>query len=310
MLVNREQIVDDLAKTDFLVFAGAGISSPTKVDTWSELMIRFNEGLREVSGNVLRGIEVGKVEAGLYPELAQMFYEKYCEFESADKYFEIVQRGTESKATTETGTQLDLIMESFNHSIITTNFDSTIENAYQKLTDVNFLESEMTYQTLGALKHKIENSQITYLHGRYDSNEIVLKTSDYEKYYSEYTIRKELYKFVGFSFDDRYLLRAFKTICEEIIESQSTLYTNPNTPKKKHYAFIESLPEDTFEKMEPTKKIALQKRDENEKLMRGKLIDHLDSFGIDVYEYKNIYHKEIGEIMQEIREKRTLRSIA
>ena len=312
MVITKKQIVDDLADTDFLVFVGSGISCPTKVDTWPELMNRLNDGLQEVSGDTLSGVNVKEIDGLLYPELAQMFYEKFCELGVPDKYFDIVKEGTKSKATTDTGTQHDLLLASLKNSIVTTNFDSTIEEAYKRLIKYKQIDSEMSIQTLDSLNNNIENCQITYLHGRYDSNEIILKTSDYEKYYSGHTTCKKLYDFLkylyrnqtlvfaGFSFTDRYLLNAIKRIHEEEVESQAKNILTTIIPRTKHYAFLPSLLKINLVNIEPKRKMEMQKQYDKSTREREGLIIFLGRLGIEVYEYEADCHEEIGRIMQDI----------
>ncbi len=314
MKLTREQIVEDLANSDFLVFAGTGISKPTEVDTWPQLMDRFNAVLFEITSQELAGIEVNTVEGLVYPEVAQMFYVKFNDLGMPEKYTEIIKEAVIPKATTDTGTQLDLIAESKDNCIITTNYDATFENAYKRLTEYEQLNENMSFQTLGSLVQDIGSCRITYLHGRYDSDEIILKTSDYEKYYSEYTECKELYDFlkyiykshtivfVGFSFADRYLLRAIRNINDEIIERSGSSIAAIKPVK--HFALLPALKEIDSSDVNPLRKDEIQSRNVKNSEARENLVSSLGRFGIETHEYAENCHTEIGLIMQEIKKKR------
>ena len=246
-------MIADLAKRKFIVFAGAGMSTGQGISKWRELLETLN-GLVK-----LKGVDVGSIDSLHFPEIAQMIYDRLESDGRIAEYYETIQECMKSTQSSWDSKHSKIIRAS--SSVVTTNIDGVFEKAMtDRLADQKSVLSgqEFSYQTLNDLDiEKTTNSySVTYLHGRYDEKEMILKTCDYFKFYRVRNggeasdlekilkgvfCRREGILFVGFSFEDRFVLdtfeQAFQTLKREVGNEKGRKEICPDDIK--HYALLE-----------------------------------------------------------------------
>jgi hypothetical protein len=249
-----DEFIEDLTKRDFIVFAGAGISTLTGIHKWRELLEALNKRTN------IAGVEIADVDTIHYPEIAQMIYDSLEKEGRINEYYKVIRESMQpSKCAWHSGHKAIIRASS---SIVTTNLDGTFESALvdelQSQPRGVAVNKKVKHQTLSKLDFEriTRPCYITYLHGRYDEEKIILKTSDYVKYYGalsggkktklERVLRKifcqrEAIVFAGFSFGDRFVLqtfeRGFREIGGKVINQQET--ENLHQEEINHYAFME-----------------------------------------------------------------------
>lgn len=249
MSCTAENMIADLAERgDFVVFAGAGPSEPTGIPTWKLALIKLNEQ------SPVKGLNIEKIDAVQYPNVAEMIYTQLQDKGREEEYHQAIEKTlAPSKFSCHMG-HLKIVRAC--PSIVTTNLDMAFEEALNdEIKNIERYTSErrkLGIQTIPKLDMKKlgEKYHITYLHGRHNQREKVFKTSDYTKYYSALEGREEsvieealraIYisptalVFVGFSFDDRYILRTFERLFAEISTSKDS---QSKIGQIKHYAII------------------------------------------------------------------------
>ncbi len=81
----RSELIDDLSQRDFIIFAGAGVSEPTGILLWKELLKALNEI------QPLTGVTIDDVEDFQYPNIAQMLFDKFAKNGNAEEYKKIIE---------------------------------------------------------------------------------------------------------------------------------------------------------------------------------------------------------------------------
>ncbi len=285
-----QSFINDLTKRDFLVFAGAGIPRPSVICDWRELLQKLNDLVD------LKGIEIQKVDPLHFPEIAQMIYVALEDQWRKKDYYETIENALQPKNCKWHSVQFKIVQES--QSIITTNLDTSFEDAINdRLKDKNINET-CKYQTLSSLSaEKVAAPRhVTYLHGRRGEKDIILKTEDYVKYYSdlngtsnsflveklkEIFCRFEAIVFVGFSFEDRYIRKTFKRAFREL---QQELQPSIDPNYVRHYALMPH---------------AIPGSDEE----REALLERMDQLGCDSEDYKRcLEYKKSRNIEKELKE--------
>ncbi len=245
------KFTEELSQRNFVVFAGAGVPQITNIPTWIDLLKALEKEQQ------IRGVEIEDIDTDLYPEVAQMLFVMFEREKKIEAYHRMIKETMQPKSASQTILQQEIILAT--GRIITTNFDSTFEKAFQTLCERGNITANCQIQRLANLD--IENVKkenfVTYLHGRYDDKTIIFKTTDYEKYYGKKSILRKFLKdiyskaeetivFVGFSFNDRYIMQTFEKIHDEIRQKELEHRSDPNfTPllsKIKHYALLEAPP--------------------------------------------------------------------
>ncbi len=321
-----DNMIADLAEREFIVFAGAGMSKVTGVRGWRELLEALN-GLV-----VLRGVDIAKIDPLHFPEIAQMIYDRLERDGRIGEYYETIQECMKPTQNSWDSKHQKIIRES--SSVVTTNIDGVFEKA---ITDILTdrpqwvpRKQEFSYQTLSNLNiRKVANPyHITYLHGRYDEKEIILKTCDYFKFYQGHDggkasnlekvlkgvfCRREGIVFVGFSFGDRFVLEAFeqgfRELKEEIKNEKERKEVCPEDIR--HYVLIEDPLEEGWERekwlIDNREKIDQDSKDwqdvfEVEK--QRKLEGRLREINIEVIRYGHGNHIEIEQYFEGIHNKK------
>lgn len=237
-----------------LPFLGAGISTPTGIDSWKKLLMNMATNLcKTIKSDDVQNM----IEQYGYPKAASLI-KKDIKDEAEYKNFLIKQFEPTNILTT--SAIIKIIIKFY--SIVTTNYDTTIEEAIKTINyiykDKNIEKLDYEFQDLPDLSSikLLRKKNIVYLHG-YKKNETFLLTEeDYKLFYpSNYSTEgieslqnflKEIIEsmtlvFIGFSFNDKDFCDFFKRTKDKI-ESQKNLinmtYNNPKQNEFNHFAFI------------------------------------------------------------------------
>lgn len=250
MLLNIYNIDDK----NCLPFLGAGISSPTGIDNWTNLLINLAESL---TNNFTKEDVELLIETNGHAKTASIIKN---EIKDDEKYKKFLIKQFEPSSILATSTIIKIIIKFY--SIVTTNYDTTIEEAINTINyiyqDKNIKKLEYELQDLPDLSSSklLRKKNIVYLHG-YKKNEIFLLTEeDYKLFYpSNYSkdgiesledFLKEIINnmnlvFMGFSFKDKDFCDYFKRTKDKI-ERQNKLISancgNMNENGFNHFAFI------------------------------------------------------------------------
>jgi hypothetical protein len=246
-------------KKNLVIFAGAGIPSATGIPTWPDLL----EELEKEVGKKCHEKSIKDCKASEYPKFAQNIYETFIKNENGDKakgenkYHEAIRRLIETKDWDYGPSQLCIVHVCKN--IVTTNFDVTFEDAYEDYCRfAGKRKSDQNIKTLTDVNYNNFRSKavnLVYLHGK-TARKIIFKEEDYERYYSsENPTLKDFYEalfrnhtmlFLGFSFDDKYILGQLKEVYEKVkykdeenkrFDAESDLELD----SIRHYAFIKDI---------------------------------------------------------------------
>ncbi|MCK5600501.1 SIR2 family protein [Candidatus Pacearchaeota archaeon] len=299
----RSELIDDLSQREFIISAGAGVSEPTGILLWKEL-------LKALDAKQPTGVDIDKTKEYNYPSIAQMTFRGFEENGEVAEYKKAIQEKVKSTKIPHTPTQIEMILAS-NGKIVTTNFDDTFESAFQALKRQGTIRSEFTSQALPRLcsKNVEDENHITYLHGKFDEleDEIIFKTTDYDKHYpslnggQESLVEKLLsylylrsdvaIVFVGFSFRDKYISRTLERINNIIKTEKPEILSNI-----KHYAILENKIAENADFLESEVK---------ELFAEMKLTQQeLEAINIKLLRYESGKHKEIYDVFVDINKKR------
>ena len=317
-----ENMISDLAERHFIVFAGAGMSKVTGVRGWRELLEALN-GLV-----ALEGVDIAKIDPLHFPEIAQMIYDRLEKDGRIAAYYETIQEFMKPTQCSWDSKHKKIIRAS--SSVVTTNIDGVFEKA---MTDILTDRprgvpsgQEFSYQTLNNLDIKKTTNpyHITYLHGRYDEKEIILKTCDYFKFYrirnggeasnlekalKDVFCRREGIVFVGFSFEDRFVLEAFEQGFQELKdEMENEKEMRGVCPEDiRHYVLLEEPVKGGWEQekclIENRAKIKPDSENWQDACKvegREKLERRLREINIEVIRYGHDRHVEIEQYFEEI----------
>lgn len=322
----KDNMIEDLASRDFIVFAGAGMSLGQGVRKWRELLETLN-GLVK-----LKGVDIGKVDPLHFPEIAQMIYNELEGDGRIADYYEKIQECMKSTQSSWDSKHQNIIKAS--SSIVTTNFDGVFEKAIKYIiaNKPRWMPSgqELSYQTLKDLdvKKTTDPYSVTYLHGRYDEKELILKTCDYFKFYrarnggEESNLEKTLKSifcrrvgivFVGFSFEDHFVLDTFEQGFQELkrevgIEKESKGVCLDDI---RHYALLEDPLTGGIEQekwlIENRRDITPESEDWADKIKvdkRAKLEGRLREINIGVIRYEHNNHTKVESYFEGIYNKK------
>ncbi len=332
----NEVLVNEIKerKDNLVIFAGAGIPTSTKIPAWKELLIGLARELNDKS------LEESISDDSDHPEKAQEIYEAFIRKENNNenrgegKYYSAIRKLLETKDWDFSPSQLAIWHAC--KKVVTTNFDSTFEDAYNEYFSYRFDDSPppcLNIQGIGDLNGESisgEENKLVYLHGNVTSK-VIFKKSDYETFYSNPGKTRKLtdfYKslygnktllFIGFSFNDKYISNMLRFVRKELLEDDKTtqkFYGNTNPVQKniKHYAFmkdvssecekeIKQLEEECSQNpiMPKKEKDAIkEKREKLQKLCEEfeKLCEDLNEINVIPLKYKN--HKDYRPWLKEI----------
>lgn len=242
-------------------FIGAGLSNPTGIDTWTNLLI--NMALPYFDEDEIFEIK-HELKLNNHLDIASKIYNK---INDVNLYHEFLNKQFEQSRTMTTSTIIK-ITHLF-HSIITTNYDTSIEEAYNTINFINNETNELSKQALPHFNSRVlhTNKCVIYLHGYKNKNKYLLKREDYEFFYPTISGKKDCPRglerfletlilenniiFFGFSFDDEYFYKYFKhVIMSEEVDQKRLKNANYDEEKEEmeHYAFIKLKDDHTGDK--------------------------------------------------------------
>ncbi|MCH9021820.1 MAG: SIR2 family protein [Planctomycetes bacterium] len=226
--IGVQDIIEKLANKDFVVFAGTGCVQGTGIPTWKTLLKELKERCNDYK---IRNRNVDKdLNESDYPSFAQRIYDFLSENGRRSEYYETIRQNMQPTECEYTSQHIKIIK--CTHKIITTNYDNTFEKAYVDGFNKSNKQGLST-QSLPCLDIKKihDGNSITYLHGRAFAEDVILKKSDYERFYPSVSkneinstmhttdlledFLKQIWKqetmlFIGFSFSDICLLNLFQ----------------------------------------------------------------------------------------------------
>ena len=191
------QIKKSIKENSLILFVGAGISANSNLPTWGELIQSFKEELNLPDDN-----------SDDYPRVAQYYYDTF----GKNRYTKKIEEVFSSKGISKPNELHTLIEKIAPEHIITTNYDSLLEDQFESgLLKYNVVaeDKDIPYTSPGRYLIK--------MHGDLNKNNIVLKEEDYLDYASNFPMISNLIQtlimnhtllFVGYSLKDY----TFKTI--------------------------------------------------------------------------------------------------
>lgn len=235
---NLEQLFNMYNRTNMVSFIGAGTSKPLGIPDWEPLM---NDLCAKAEIKGFNG-ELPNAQKE-WPQFAQDIYDYLKEHGYSDHYFKTILSNMILKITSTTATLENLVLALDVH--LTTNFDKSIQAAYDHLNDLSdrsdspsLKKSYKSYYLPDFdVPRMTDVSLIYYLHGSIDRGNYILTKTDYDTFYPSISGCKELancqlenflkdrYRynsiiFLGFSFDDCYVREFFERVAKDIDREQ------------------------------------------------------------------------------------------
>ncbi|MCJ0600250.1 SIR2 family protein, partial [Enterococcus cecorum] len=186
-----KQIVKARDNDSLILFIGAGISANSNLPTWSKLIEELKKDLGLSDNDNLD-----------YLKIAQIYYDTFGQQAYLQKIEELFKIFPTPKPTN----IHDLILKIAPKHIITTNYDSLMEQAARK--------KGLSYNVLAKdtdIPYVSSNRYIIKMHGDLQNKNIVLKESDYQDYEQNFPMISTLIKslimnstilFIGYSLND------------------------------------------------------------------------------------------------------------
>ena len=223
-----------------VTFVGAGASKPLGIVGWPQLIQKL---LRECNNEDLEKIYSDIVEADSkdewariisdhgdrFPEIADEIYDS---MDDKERFDNLVLESMEPEYAKCTSALIGMALVVRCH--LTTNFDSSLEEAYKIISRVKRCESDEFKAKVHAW-HQVrqqafgQEPHIYYLHADRENRDFILRKTQYDKIYIEddsivQTLRSffgfETVIFVGFSFTDYYVEQAVDRAIKEERESR------------------------------------------------------------------------------------------
>lgn len=248
---NLEQLFNMYNRTNMVSFIGAGTSKPLGISDWETLM---KDLCAQAKIKGFNGELPGAPKD--WPQFAQDIYDYLKEHGCSDHYFKTILSNMILKITSTTATLENLVLALDIH--LTTNFDKSIQAAYDHLNDLFERSNSPSLKKSYGLHYlpdfdvprTTDVSSIYYLHGNIDKGIYILKKSDYDTFYPSVSsckepvnqlenFLKERYRhsniiFLGFSFDDYYVREFFERVAKEIDREAMTV-TDFYSQSRKEY---------------------------------------------------------------------------
>jgi hypothetical protein len=271
-------------KNDVAFFVGAGPSIPIGINNWKKLLKEMNRKFG-CSINVENSIK-----AKGYPATASEIYNKCVN--NHDDYLQFMRDQCKSRNCDYTSIHLAMI-DSPIYTIITTNFDSAFEKAFE-YKNININSSTQKLPSFNISRLFNDTPSIVYIHGNKDSGDYIFREEEYEVYYpsiSQKTGSGELERFlqeiiskvslvfIGFSFEDLYFKKFLDKALNEIIKEKEIYkqrYAKDHPGKSvDHFVFLE-------------------KKEKNK-------ADNLKRLGLKVISYDDRMYVQIGDVLKSLQ---------
>jgi len=310
LLISNEQLIKETSenfsllqekykkdKEECIPFIGAGLSKPTGIDGWSDLLISMAEEFNLYDDEIKE-----KLKKSSYLQVASDLYNKIGNHTEYTKFLN--QQFIQSvNLTTSTIIKIVYLFK----SIITTNYDTAIEEAHKTIEFVKTGNSTINYEIQAFPKFKttsfIKKSTIAYLHGHISNKIYLLTQEDYESSYPTILKKNEPSKledflkaniqensliFFGFSFDDKFFYDFFKHVINE-----------SNREKEKNRQFEQY---SDSEQIEHFAFIKLKKDDKKKNIIdNNSLHQKLKEINVKAIYYENTYVELESEYLDQIK---------
>lgn len=195
------QIKKSIKENSLILFVGAGISANSNLPTWGELIQSFREELDLPDDN-----------SDDYQRVAQYYYDKF----GKNRYTKKIEEVFSSKGISKPNELHTLIEKIAPEHIITTNYDSLLEDQFESgLLKYNVVAEDKDIPYTSPRRYLIK------MHGDLTKNNIVLKEEDYLDYSSNFPMISNLIQtlimnhtllFVGYSLKDSTFKAIFRLV--------------------------------------------------------------------------------------------------
>lgn len=260
------QLLKEIIQSDrkkVAVFVGAGPSVPLGIKDWKKLLVEMGKKLDSKMSE--KRVEELIIKYG-YPGAASEIYHK---INSHKDYLQFLHDQFEPKNCNFTSLHLKIV-DRF-QTILTTNFDSSFEKAF------NDREKRFNRQRFPNFNPftLFDERTVVYLHGNNDENKYIFRKEEYDVYYPSIsrinagsyelenflkdTLSKISLVFIGFSFNDTYFTSFLKMVLKE--ESKENIIHEKvfrkEHPRKSVDHFV-IIPNDNSSDIEEIKNIGLK----------------------------------------------------
>ncbi|HEX2780835.1 MAG TPA: SIR2 family protein, partial [Gemmatimonadaceae bacterium] len=223
-----ERLAGCVAAGNALALVGAGFSARAGYPQWNELLQRMTDMVEEHAKSVA---PQGAATVRALPETLAKYDDVLWRAEELrdrlhdDRYFALIESVFE--VAPEQDDCIDMLVRLPFRHIITTNYDRSLELAYEKMRKekieaVNWADEQEVLRMMFSLVQHDASPRLVYLHGRADEcRTIVLTDQDYSRQYvrSDATVRKlfalfamHRIVFFGFSLTDPDLLAILRQV--------------------------------------------------------------------------------------------------
>lgn len=314
-MISIDNIIKNLAYNNkkFIIFVGAGVPIATGLPKWLS-MIKSLYKLYPLNDIKEKDLE----NSDRAPEIAQKIYDYLKKNNKINEYSKIIKENLQPTISSYAAIELDIASTS--NWIITTNFDTTIESAFEEKFELEESNKEIRIFSLPDFEHKnlFGSESIVYLHGKIDENLIIFKKDDYDKYYPSISNLKEgctkdleeyikyIFKnytivFFGFSFHDNYFKKLLQNIYFDIKNSDELAAEKIGYKAKlntiQHYAFLNE-----------NEYLVKEENENMSENIQEEIIYDLEKIGVSTFLYKEpiIFQKILKTIRKLKREESSL----
>lgn len=214
------QIKKSINENSLILFVGAGISANSNLPTWGELIQSFRKELDLLDGN-----------SDDYLRVAQYYYDTF----GKNQYTKKIEEVFFSKGTSKPNELHTLIEKIAPKHIITTNYDSLLEDQFENgLLKYNIVAEDKDIPYTSSERYLIK------MHGDFSKKNIVLKEDDYLDYALNFPMVSTLIQslimnhtllFVGYSLGDSTFNSIFRLIQNTFkLDAKFAYFYTPEEP--------------------------------------------------------------------------------
>ncbi|MCR8967830.1 SIR2 family protein [Streptococcus zalophi] len=218
------QLIKAINEDSLIMFVGAGVSKNSDLPTWGELIEAFRFELN-ISDN--------HPDSQDYTRIAQYYYDKFGQ----NLYMKKIEEVFSSKSSPSPNDLHKLIEKIAPKHIITTNYDSLLEEQFEN----GFLKYSVVAEDKDIPYSKSEKYLIK-MHGDFRKKNIVLKEDDYLDYHLKFPMVSTLVKslimnhtllFVGYSLRDSTFNSIFRLIQNSFeLDAKIAFFYTPENPSE------------------------------------------------------------------------------
>lgn len=205
---------------DIAAFIGAGCSDALRIPMWTKMLVELNRLFSHYSteDELLQSIEID----------GQAKVAENIEKKAPDRasYTAAITRLTKPQRCFYTSLHIEILR--LTKTIVTTNYDTSFEEALDAIAKFNNAPLDYDSQTVGNMKTKDLGRRrcIYHLHGKHSGENYILSTPSYQSQYDNpgsglarlvTTLFAEFnVLFIGFSFNDEYFTKFLRTAMRDV----------------------------------------------------------------------------------------------